>query len=178
MEKQILINFINENKSIQEIAFELNKSKTTIRYWLSKYELKTNYINLKCNPTNMTKICPKCKLEKDLTLFHNRRNKKGNSTYCKSCTTSQTINRQQTFKIKCLEYKGNSCLVCNYNKYYGALEFHHLDPNEKDFSIGSVKLYQFNDNIKKELDKCVVLCSNCHKEVHANLINLNLYINQ
>ena len=44
-----------------------------------------------------------------------------------------------------------------------------IDPTQKDFGIGRVNLRQFSDTIKRELDKCVVLCSNCHKEVHFEL---------
>ena len=112
------------------------------------------------------KTCPNCKTEKETTEFYNRRNKKGNSPYCKSCTNTQSIIRQQKLKIEAVEYKGGSCISCNYNKYPGALEFHHLDPNKKDFSIGQMKCRSLN-SIKEELDKCILLCSNCHKEIHA-----------
>ena len=66
---------------------------------------------------------------------------------------------------------GGKCSICGYNKYYGALEFHHLDPNIKENGKQAIT------NIKKEflyeeLDKCVLLCSNCHREVHANLIQI------
>ena len=64
-------------------------------------------------------------------------------------------------------YKGGVCQCCKYNKYIGALEFHHINPDEKDFGI-SVKGYTRSwENNKKELDKCVLVCSNCHREIHA-----------
>ena len=50
-----------------------------------------------------------------------------------------------------------------------ALEFHHRNTTEKEFAISKFKLYKFIDMIKNELDKCDVLCSNCHKEVHHEL---------
>ena len=113
------------------------------------------------------KTCPNCKTEKETTEFYNRRNKKGNSPYCKSCTNTQSIIRQQKLKIEAVEYKGGSCISCNYNKYPGALEFHHLDPSKKDFTIS-------NDHFKlkeavEEVKKCILICSNCHKELHDNL---------
>lgn len=115
------------------------------------------------------KTCPNCKTEKESTEFYNRRNKEGNSPYCRSCTNTQSIIRQQKLKLEAVEYKGDSCISCNYNKYPGALEFHHLDPNKKDFSIGQMKCRSLN-SIKEELDKCILLCSNCHKEIHAGYI--------
>ena len=81
------------------------------------------------------KTCPNCKTEKETTEFYNRRNKEGNSPYCKSCTKTQALKRLREFKIKCVEYKGGSCISCNYNKYPGALEFHHLNSEEKEFEI-------------------------------------------
>ena len=59
-----------------------------------------------------------------------------------------------------------------YNKYIGALGFHHLDPNQKDFSIGSKGYTRSFDKVKKELDKCICVCANCHREIHAGLIDI------
>ena len=81
------------------------------------------------------------------------------------------INWRRRTKYKLVEYKGGKCenLHCGYDRCIEALEFHHLDPNEKDFGIGgSTRSFEF---LKKEVDKCVMLCSNCHKEVHAGVLN-------
>jgi len=73
-------------------------------------------------------------------------------------------------KEKLVEYKGGKCSVCGYKKYIGNLTFHHLDPNEKEFTISGKTIGI--DSLKKEVDKCVLLCHICHGEVHAGLINL------
>jgi ribosomal protein L30E len=70
-------------------------------------------------------------------------------------------------KIKLVEYKGGKCEKCEYKKCIEALEFHHLNPNEKDFTI-SGKSWSF-DRLKEEVDKCILVCSNCHKEIHYEL---------
>ena len=72
----------------------------------------------------------------------------------------------------CVNFMGGKCFSCGFDKYSGALEFHHLDPKEKDFEL-SKKYRKFNEEIKNELLKCVMLCSNCHKMVHGNIITLN-----
>lgn len=69
-------------------------------------------------------------------------------------------------KIKAIEYKGGSCSQCNYSKYYGALEFHHLNPEEKDVDWSKLRLKNW-DVVLHELDKCTLLCANCHREAHA-----------
>jgi predicted HNH restriction endonuclease len=116
------------------------------------------------------KNCPRCKTEKPLSDFYKRRAKEGGSVYCKPCTIEQTVERQRKFKQQCVNYKGGICEKCGYDKYIGALEFHHKDPKQKEFNIANARLTSFSDNVKKELDKCDLLCSNCHKEIHA-LIN-------
>jgi hypothetical protein len=69
-------------------------------------------------------------------------------------------------KLWALEYKGNKCEKCGYNKDISALEFHHLDPSQKDFNISSRNLSSDWNVIKTEVDKCIVVCANCHREIH------------
>ena len=76
------------------------------------------------------------------------------------------------FKSKCVEYKGGKCVICNYTTYNGSLHFHHIDPTQKDFSISQFKSYKFGKIVTDELDKCVLLCANCHGEVEAGLVRI------
>jgi hypothetical protein len=81
---------------------------------------------------------------------------------CSSCRV--TLWRQK-MKLKAVDYKGGNCVSCGFNKYTAALEFHHSDPKQKDFGF-SGKTVSW-DRMKKELDKCLLLCSNCHRAVHS-----------
>lgn len=117
------------------------------------------------------KICPKCKIEKPVEDFYRRRNDANCSTHCKLCTTISTRERQRGVKQKAVDYLGGKCSVCNYDKYIGALEFHHIDPLQKDFTIADLKLSSF-ERIKFELDKCLLVCANCHREIHGGKIVL------
>lgn len=74
-------------------------------------------------------------------------------------------------KERAIEYKGGKCVVCGYNRSITAMEFHHLDPTQKDFGISSNSNRAW-DKIKEELDKCVLICSNCHREVHEGIIKI------
>lgn len=74
-------------------------------------------------------------------------------------------NSRIRLKEKLVEYKGGKCERCGYNKCITALEFHHLDPNEKEFGVGNFEVLSF-DKCKKEVDKCILVCSNCHREIH------------
>jgi len=79
------------------------------------------------------------------------------------------MNWRKNVKLKLIEYKGGKCEVdtCKYNKSVWSMGFHHQDPKEKDFNI-SGKSYSF-ERLKKEVDKCVLLCGNCHGEVHEEI---------
>jgi len=90
----------------------------------------------------------------------------------KNKTKSQAvIDWRKRSKEKLIEYKGGKCEKCGYNKCIGALEFHHVNPDEKDFAISS-KSYSF-ERLKKEADKCLLVCANCHTEIHEELRNKN-----
>lgn len=88
---------------------------------------------------------------------------------CKKCRTANVHKRRLKFKSLCVEYKGGCCELCGYDKYQGALEFHHLDPKEKDFQLSKTLSW---DKAKTEMDKCIMLCANCHREVHAGLVKV------
>ena len=85
---------------------------------------------------------------------------------CKKCTVEATQKRRDKVKVLSVDYKGGKCEICGYNKCIDALEFHHIDPNEKEFGISSKGYTRSWEKIKNEIDKCNLLCSNCHKELH------------
>lgn len=97
--------------------------------------------------------------------------KSGNKGHwkCLKCQTEATQKRRDKVKVLAVAYKGGKCQCCGYNNYVGALEFHHVNPEEKDFGVGSKGYTRSWDTVKKELDKCVLVCSNCHKEIHASI---------
>lgn len=68
-------------------------------------------------------------------------------------------------KTKAVAYKGGKCSRCGYDKCVASLEFHHTDPNEKEAQVSKYFCFSWK-KIKIELDKCVLLCSNCHNELH------------
>lgn len=75
--------------------------------------------------------------------------------------------RRRALRERAIDYKGGCCEICKYTKCLSALEFHHPDPMVKEYNI-SDRMTTFED-IQGELDKCHLLCSNCHREVHDGL---------
>ena len=73
--------------------------------------------------------------------------------------------RRSKLKEELVKYKGGKCQICGYDKCIEALEFHHLNNDEKDFTISSY-LNLSIDKLKSEVDKCILVCANCHREIH------------
>jgi len=102
--------------------------------------------------------------------------KHGNSRYvlegrgyyrCVKCRMNAVSRRRKKIKEKAVEYKGGKCEVCGYNKCVTALTFHHK--NNKIFGISASGYTRSWDKVKKELTKCILLCSNCHAELHNQI---------
>lgn len=74
-------------------------------------------------------------------------------------------NYRNRLKEMMVEYKGGKCEKCGYNNCIDALEFHHINPSEKDFGISQYANLCYED-VKKEVDKCILVCANCHREIH------------
>ncbi|MFH0892578.1 MAG: hypothetical protein V1867_07455 [Candidatus Falkowbacteria bacterium] len=80
--------------------------------------------------------------------------------------------RRKLIRKMSIDYKGNKCAICGYNKCVQVLEFHHLNSEEKDFGISAKGYTRSWNKVKTELDKCILLCANCHREVHEGITQL------
>jgi hypothetical protein len=77
-------------------------------------------------------------------------------------------------KTKLKNSVGGKCQICGYLKYQGALHFHHIDPTQKKFIISDAtarKKYS-QEEIEAEIRKCVLVCANCHAEIHGGIVKL------
>lgn len=88
---------------------------------------------------------------------------------CKRCRSDYVDKRRKKVKQQAVEYKGGCCERCGYDNYVGALEFHHRNPSEKDFGIAHKGNTMSWEKMKVELDKCIMVCANCHREVHEEI---------
>lgn len=81
--------------------------------------------------------------------------------------------RRRKLKQMVIEYKGGKCELCGYSKYAGAFDLHHLNPSEKEFGLSVRGLTRSWKKIKDEADKCILICANCHREVHGGIRSLH-----
>lgn len=78
---------------------------------------------------------------------------------------------KEQLKNRAVASKGAHCLLCGYNRCSSSLHFHHVNPFEKSYSISTCTSWK---QLEKELPKCVLVCANCHAEIHAGLVDLEI----
>ncbi len=109
------------------------------------------------------KVCRGCDKNLSLNNYYNLWNK------CILCKKHMAQKRALKIKQQCLDYKGGKCSHCGYKKYIGAIDFHHVNSLEKEFRMSKLGSRDFGKKHKKELDKCIALCSNCHRIEHDRI---------
>lgn len=126
-------------------------------------------------------ICLKCGKE---FLLSNGKGYKTTRRFCYECLPYETTDRVgknmyhtlwREYIIKQIKQRyGTSCSICGYSKNYAALDFHHINIKEKEFSPAQLINTSYDlDQIFQELDKCQLVCANCHREIHnSNQNNL------
>lgn len=160
--------FDNKKRTSSKICYECMPDGLTASQQHTikrKLEREKNPIILKC---------PNCK--KNFILPYGEVNRK----YCYECMPKNLSKNEQTARARlmgkkhALEIVGNKCYLCGFNAYSSALEFHHINGEEdKNFNLSNnFTGYELNERVLKELEKCITLCSNCHKALHANELDI------
>jgi len=104
--------------------------------------------------------CRSCGLEGAENFYKNAKYQ------CKSCWNKRTYQSARDKLDQLLDERGGRCERCGYDSCRAALQWHHVDPNEKEFGIGNRRGLPI-EQLRAETAKCQLLCANCHCEVHA-----------
>lgn len=155
MDKTALESLVRQNKSTRQIASYLSTSQTNVRYWLSTYGLKTQRSPKNKGHRTKWSNCSLCGREQNT--------KKDRCQ--KKCDSCYTLIRRIRLRKAAFAYKGGRCAICaRSDGPLSAYDFHHPDAN-KEFAIS--RAYYSKKKIRKELDKCVLLCAFCHRVQHS-----------
>ena len=181
LEKEI-IRLREDGMSIKKISKELNCSRSTVSKWcnknglgdigLKKYKELTDDEILKLKEyykTHTKKETADYFGVSETTVIKHSDKKRTGSDDAKNNAKNYRLKRRTLLKQKAVEFKGGECDLCGYKKCIQALDFHHLDPFEKEFTIAG----NYNISWKRivnELKKCILVCSNCHREIHAGIV--------
>ena len=176
LEREQLEALVLAGLTIAEIAATLDRSKSTVRFWLGRYGLETTHrggrqrraavraakdagiltIRLVCPHHGETEFC----LE-------------GRGAYrCKRCRSEAVSRRRRRVKSALVAEAGGRCRICGYDRHVAALHFHHVDPGLKRMAVSAGGIAYSIDTLREEAKKCVLLCSNCHAELESGATKL------
>ena len=120
--------------------------------------------------SEIMKTCKRCGEEKPREEFYKLKGKQYDpewdcrDSHCKTCRKQYQADRLRERKREAVEYLGGKCQDCGLVSHACVYDFHHRDPSQKDFTLG--KNFKSFASIKDELDKCDLLCANCHRIRH------------
>jgi hypothetical protein len=80
---------------------------------------------------------------------------------------------RKTTKLLLVQAHGGRCVLCGYDTSVRSLHFHHIDPSTKEFTLSGNTLVSARDRLYEETKKCLLVCSNCHGEIHDGLIDVS-----
>jgi transposase-like protein len=163
IEEDDLRGLVARGLSIRQIAAARDLSPTAVRHWLRRFGLRTE---------RARRVVPgqplrECEIH-GVTTF--RRFGGTGSFRCPRCAGERVARRRRRAKEILVAELGGACAMCGYDRYIGALHFHHLDPARKRFGFGERGLTRSLAILREEAKNCVLLCGNCHAEVEAGLI--------
>jgi transposase-like protein len=166
--RERLAELVAQHLTVRAIAARVDRSPTTVRYWLKRYGLETTATARRMEPKTVDRrslVCPR-----HGTTIHVLRS--DGHWRCARCAAEAVTRRRQRAKRVLVEEAGGCCRLCGYDRCIAALHFHHIDPDTKRFGLGSRGLARAIEELRAEAAKCVLLCANCHAEVESGLCRL------
>ncbi len=165
LDKSDLERLLAAGLSLPETAQRLDRSLATVRHWVGKYELKPAPRRKRGSERGPREMPSWCKRHGN-TMFV----REGSGYYrCKRCRMERVAERRRTIKGKLVEEAGGQCSICGYDRCHQVLEFHHLDPELKEFQLSHNGATRSLARSRVEARKCILLCANCHREVEAGI---------
>lgn len=159
---------VQDGASIQEMGEAFGVGRSTIRYWLRKLDLETDRsVRIKESRTaskeGLRRAYLRCP-QHGHTAFYLRPD---GGFRCGRCSSAAVSKRRKALKRRLVEEAGGCCVLCGFDEHPAALQFHHVDPATKSFSIGEGGLTRSLARVRAEAQKCVLLCANCHAQVEV-----------
>jgi len=164
---------VSKGMTIREIADRLNRSPSSIRYWISRHSLPSPFEvrhGHRRQPLDRSRrfLERQCPVHGTTTFILER----SGHVRCRKCRVDAVTRRRRSIKRQLVEEAGGACARCGYDAYVGALQFHHQDPGAKSFALSGAGMARSIERARAEAAKCVLLCANCHAEVEAGEASL------
>src|SRR5438067_2484058 len=170
VERRRVEELVSQGLTRAQIAAELGIGASTLSYWLNKFNLRTRRARQATRSGE-----PPPKYAKRQCLRH------GETAFvldnrgyyrCTRCRSERVAKRRRDVKRILVQEAGGRCVLCGYDRYVGALQFHHLDPHDKSFGIARAGHTRGIARARVEVSKCVLVCANCHAELEGGIATL------
>jgi transposase len=160
-----------EGTSLRELAEAVDRSISTVRYWLGRWGIDRK------RPPGKAPTDPATAPDvTEMTCARHGRTKfrlEGRGYYrCLRCRQERVSEWRRRVKRRLIEEAGGRCALCGYDRCPAALQFHHVDPATKSFALSRQGVTRSFAETKAETLKCVLLCANCHAEVEIGYASL------
>jgi transposase-like protein len=170
VDKESLAALVAEGLTTRQLAEQLGFSQSTVRHWLRRYGLRTQRAR-RPDSHGTRGIDPDRKVlgcaRHGTTEFW--LDSRGIYRCCR-CRSEAVARRRRRLKKILVAEAGGRCSVCGYDRYIGALQFHHRDGGDKQFGLSDRGLTRSLEVVRAEAEKCILLCANCHSEVEGGIL--------
>jgi hypothetical protein len=175
IERDLLSAIVACGLPVRDMAEAMERSPTTIRYWLAKHEItpppaarrRAGALATDSKESTPELPCPTHGLTEHVRRADGR-------FRCTRCRSEHVSERRRRVKRLLVDEAGGRCMICGYDRCIAALQFHHVDRGEKSFAVSHRGVTRSIDEARQEARKCVLLCANCHAEVEAGVAQLPL----
>jgi DNA-binding transcriptional ArsR family regulator len=171
IDRATLSALVDQGLATREIAERLDLSQSTVRHWLRKHDLQTHRARRpdshgvrELDPDRRSMDCPR----------HGRTEfwLEGRGIYrCLRCRSEAVARRRRRLKELLVAEAGGRCSLCGYDRYLGALQFHHREGEIKEFGLAERGITRSLEAARAEAAKCMLVCANCHSELEAGIVN-------
>ena len=168
---------VEAGMTIAQISAEVGRTPTTVRTWLRRHGLRTAASQhadtaREGREAGVERTVMQCRFHGEVAFAL-----EGRGYYrCTQCRQERVARRRRRVKEILVEEAGGVCCICGYQRYLGALQFHHLDPQQKRIGLSRAGITLSIATLRDEAAKCVLVCSNCHAELEGGVIELPLKI--
>jgi transposase len=160
---------VESGMSVAQIAESVGRGKASVRHWLREYGLETIWAKRRgASRKQRREMTLRC-AQHGMTTFRLR---VAGGYRCAKCNAEAVSRRRRSVKRILVEEAGGKCRICGYDRRIAALQFHHVVPADKRFSMSARGLARSIASARVEARKCVLLCANCHAEVEAGTTQL------
>jgi transposase len=170
--RDLVAALVEEGLSIQQMAERLGLGATTMRHWLRRYGLMTVRAQRSADALRGQRVVIRECRHHGFTAWV--RSGTGGRYRCKRCRSEHVSTRRRRVKRLLIDEAGGRCILCGYDRYAGALQFHHLDPSTKSFALSVQGVARSLEKARAEAAKCVLICANCHAEVEGGVATIRL----